>query len=121
MFSASCLSVPSVEPGHVLSSAVMFAAVMVNMSVGVGGGLRQSVVGHQKTYFSDLPPTQVAAQMRCSRSVADGKGVYFAISQEASLMRLSRRRELLLAGVFAIGCVNQGRAASVLYGSSGLV
>src|SRR5215467_5637499 len=36
-------------------------------------------------------------------------------------MRFSRRRELLLAGVFVMGCVNQGRAASVLYGSSDLV
>ena len=36
-------------------------------------------------------------------------------------MRLSRRRELLLAGVFVMGCVNQSRAASVLYGSSDLV
>src|SRR4051794_19704618 len=47
------------------------------------------------------------------------KGVYFAIVRRPP-MRLSRRRELLLAGIFVMGCVNQGRAALVLYGSSDL-
>jgi hypothetical protein len=36
-------------------------------------------------------------------------------------MRLWRRLELLLAAAFVMACVNQGQAASVLYGSSDLV